>query len=271
VLQTPIKRTVQEQIDRMVPRIAKKFHPEQIILLGSQARGDAGPDSDIDLLVVMDFEGSKFDKRMEVARVVRGEALPVDIIITTPADFAWRKEVTGTIEWPAFREGKVFYDAGISSARSNGRQRGKERSQIPAPDEARLQVLREWLDKAENGLTAAAYILKLGKAAPADSICFHAQLCIEQYLKAVLVHRGRPVPKTHDIQDVMQSVPRARRPSLTTDEQRQLTDYATVIDYPKAGLAISLPEARRAVAMARRVRREVRRLLPRAALRREKK
>ena len=39
--------TVQAHIDRLVQRIVKKFHPEQIILFGSHARGDAGPDSDI--------------------------------------------------------------------------------------------------------------------------------------------------------------------------------------------------------------------------------
>jgi HEPN domain-containing protein/predicted nucleotidyltransferase len=255
----------------MVPRIVKEFHPERIILFGSQARGDAGPDSDIDLLVVMDFEGSKFDKKMELGDVVRGETLPVDILVTTPADFAWRKEVTGTIEWPAFREGKVLYEVGTGLARSNGVQRGNGRCCMPAFDEAKLQVLREWVEKAEDALTAAAHILKLGKAAPTDTICFHSQQCVEKYLKAVLVHRGRPVPKTHKIQDVMKLVPRRRRPRLTIDEQKQLTKYAAEIRYPEGRLHSTLPEARKAVAMARRVRREVRRMLPRPALRRKKK
>jgi hypothetical protein len=48
----------QAQIDRMVKRIVKQFDPEQIILFGSQPRGDAGPDSDVDLLVVMGEEGN---------------------------------------------------------------------------------------------------------------------------------------------------------------------------------------------------------------------
>ena len=57
------KRTaVWTHIDRMVKRIVRKFHPQQVILFGSQARGDAGPDSDVDLLVVMDFEGTARDK-----------------------------------------------------------------------------------------------------------------------------------------------------------------------------------------------------------------
>ena len=53
------RRTVQEQIDRMVKRIVRKFHPEQIILFGSHARGDAAPESDLDLLIVIPIEGTE--------------------------------------------------------------------------------------------------------------------------------------------------------------------------------------------------------------------
>ncbi len=105
----PDKTSVQTQIDRMVQRIVRKFHPEQVILFGSQARGDAGPDSDVDLLVVMDFEGPAHEKRVEIRQVLHSILVPKDIIVTKPEDFAWRKEIVGTIEWPAAREGKVLY------------------------------------------------------------------------------------------------------------------------------------------------------------------
>jgi predicted nucleotidyltransferase len=101
--------TVQAQIDRMVKRIVKKFHPEQIILFGSQARGDAGPDSDVDLLVVMPVAGSVRAKRLEISLALPDGPIPVDVIVTTPEDFAWRMDVVGTIEWPATKEGKVLY------------------------------------------------------------------------------------------------------------------------------------------------------------------
>ena len=53
-------------IDRMVKRIVKKFDPEQIILFGSHARGEAGPDSDVDLLVVMPVEGCRREKSLDI-------------------------------------------------------------------------------------------------------------------------------------------------------------------------------------------------------------
>jgi predicted nucleotidyltransferase len=101
--------TVQEQIDLMVKRIVKKFRPEQIILFGSQARGDAGPDSDVDLLVVMDCEGSTRGKAIDIQVALHDILIPTDVIVTTPEAFGWRKKVVGTIEWPAAREGKVLY------------------------------------------------------------------------------------------------------------------------------------------------------------------
>ena len=75
----------------------------------AQARATQGSDSDIDLLVVMAVEGSASEKGLEISLALPQIPIPVDVIVTTPEDFAWRKEVVGTIEWPAVREGKVLY------------------------------------------------------------------------------------------------------------------------------------------------------------------
>ena len=63
-------------------------------------------------------------------------------------------------------------------------------------------------------------------------------------------------------------LPASLRPKLTAEEQRRLTSYATTARYPGSG-AISLAEARGAVAIARQVRREIRRVLPRGVLQRK--
>ena len=103
------RRPTQATIGRMVKRIVKKFAPEQVILFGSHARGNAGRDSDVDLLVVMKFEGSARDKGLEIVQALHDLLVSVDVIVSSPGDFAWRKDVVGTIEWPAAREGKVLY------------------------------------------------------------------------------------------------------------------------------------------------------------------
>jgi predicted nucleotidyltransferase len=86
-----------------------KFHPEKIILFGSHARGDAGPDSDVDLLIVMPYLGSRREKQIEIRLALKGIRIPKDIVVTAPEEFLWRQEVPGTIERPAAREGKLLY------------------------------------------------------------------------------------------------------------------------------------------------------------------
>jgi HEPN domain-containing protein len=141
---------------------------------------------------------------------------------------------------------------------------------MPDPRKVAL-VVAEWVAKAENDLTTAAHTLKLGKQdCPTDTVCFHAQQVAEKYLKALLTLHGTPFPKTHDIPALMARVPARLRPALSADDQDLMIDYAVGARYPGWD-DISFAEARRAVALARRVRADVRRLLPRTALRRRKR
>ncbi len=103
------REDVKALIGQMVRRIVERFDPEQIILFGSHARGTPDPDSDVDLLVVMPVSGSTREKQLEIRLALREFRVPKDIIITTPDEFAWRKEIPSTIERPAAREGKVLY------------------------------------------------------------------------------------------------------------------------------------------------------------------
>ena len=141
---------------------------------------------------------------------------------------------------------------------------------MPVP-KSLITVIREWLAKAENDLKNAAHTLTLGKDCPTDTVCFHAQQCVEKHIKALLVFQAIPFPKTHEISVLRALLPSKLRPKLDKKIQEDLTSYATVLRYPGAGPDVPLTEARKAVAIARRVRKEVRKHLPRAALRRERK
>jgi len=100
---------IRGQIAEMVDRIIERFEPERIILFGSHARGEAGADSDVDLLVVMPVKGSKREKAVEIGVALHDFPVSKDVIVVTPDEFAWRKETVGTVERPAAREGKVLY------------------------------------------------------------------------------------------------------------------------------------------------------------------
>lgn len=142
---------------------------------------------------------------------------------------------------------------------------------MPASERAIAVVIREWVEKAENDLKNAVLTLRAGEEAPADTVAFHAQQCVEKYLKALLTLRGIDLPKTHDIEELVARAGPSVPVGLSVEEQRRLTVYGTVTRYPGDYEPVSFAEARRAVAMARRVRREVRRALPRTAVRRRKR
>ncbi len=134
-----------------------------------------------------------------------------------------------------------------------------------------ITVVREWVEKAENDLKNAVNTLKMGADCPTDTVCFHAQQVVEKYLKALLVFRGINFPKTHNIEELVALLPARDRPKLSDAEQDRLTDYATITRYPGDYEPILIAEARRAVAIARRVRAEVRKRLPEEALRRRRR
>ena len=128
-----------------------------------------------------------------------------------------------------------------------------------------LSVVRQWVWKADSDLQAATYILQLGEDGPTDAVCFHAQQCIEKYVKAFLVLAGIEFPWTHNLGVLIAYLPQQIRLSLTPEEQERLTNYATTTRYPGDYEPIAVAEARQAVRLARRARREIRRQLPQKA------
>jgi predicted nucleotidyltransferase len=102
-------QTTEQAIQMMVQRLVDRFDPDQIILFGSQARGTAGPGSDVDLLVIMPVSGSKRAKQLEMRVALHDIAVAKDIILATPDEVARRRDIVGTIIRPALREGKVLY------------------------------------------------------------------------------------------------------------------------------------------------------------------
>jgi len=98
-----------DRIRELCDRIVREFHPERVILFGSYARGDADEDSDVDLLVVMPFEGKGARKSAEIMKRVRPE-FPVDVIVRTPETVRERIELGDFFLRDAIGEGKVLHE-----------------------------------------------------------------------------------------------------------------------------------------------------------------
>ncbi len=101
-------------IDRMAQVIVEAADPEQVILFGSRARGDADVDSDVDLIVVesMPF-GADRDRGAEETRLWRALAqfhVPKDILVFSRAEADYWRDSLNHVLARALREGKVLYE-----------------------------------------------------------------------------------------------------------------------------------------------------------------
>lgn len=90
-------------------RIAAEFHPERIILFGSYATGRPTPDSDVDLLVILPFEGRNLTKSLEILNRTNPQ-FPSDLLARTLEDTARRYQEGDPLIREALDHGKVLYE-----------------------------------------------------------------------------------------------------------------------------------------------------------------
>lgn len=94
----------------VVQRVVDAASPDKVILFGSAARGEMGPSSDIDLLVVKDTT----DRAKEVERIYSrlwGVEAAVDIVLVSPGDLVRHRNSLGLVYKPALRDGRVVHEA----------------------------------------------------------------------------------------------------------------------------------------------------------------
>lgn len=88
--------------------IVATYHPRRVILFGSQARGDAQHDSDVDLLVVFDDDRDRRERRVGIRRVLGGMPFAKDVLVASTADLD--HPAAGTAVGDAVREGIIVYE-----------------------------------------------------------------------------------------------------------------------------------------------------------------
>ena len=91
-------------------RLVSQFHPDRIILFGSQARETEDHRSDIDIIVIFPFRGKRRSLMVAMDRALKGLGIARDIIVLTPEEFERDRYIPGTIARPAWLEGRILYE-----------------------------------------------------------------------------------------------------------------------------------------------------------------
>ncbi len=107
VLEDSLAQTVSE----VARRIVTLANPQRILLFGSGVRGQSGPDSDLDFLVIVRRPVHRRRMEQQIYRSLHGIGMPVDVVVATEEDIARYGKSVGTIYRSALREGVVIYEA----------------------------------------------------------------------------------------------------------------------------------------------------------------
>jgi predicted nucleotidyltransferase len=111
-------------IRRYARAVAEHFQPEKIVLFGSYAYGTPQADSDVDILVIMPAR-NQLDQAVRIDRAVEAP-FPLDLIVRTPKNMAWRLEEGDSFLREIMAKGKILYE------KTDGGVGAKSRGRLPA-------------------------------------------------------------------------------------------------------------------------------------------
>jgi HEPN domain-containing protein len=118
-------------------------------------------------------------------------------------------------------------------------------------------LTQEWVEKAEGDFATAERELKVRKNPNYDAVCFHAQQCVEKYLKARLQEEGIIFRKTHDLGALLDLlIPTEPSWNVFRNRLNLLTDSAVEVRYP--GISVDKTIAREMLMVCREVRQIIR-------------
>ena len=171
--------------------IVRAFSPQRVILFGSYAYGTPTEESDVDMFVVMEAQQPAWEMQQRLPR-----RIPLDLHVRCPQDIAYRVAHNDWFLREVFEKGDVLYDTAALPPPLGL----AEDALVPIWEETGIinPLTLERVRTAESDYG----IMKLGFQALApefyDPICFHAQQCIEKYLKAWLQEANIRPPRTHN-------------------------------------------------------------------------
>jgi uncharacterized protein len=189
-----------KELDRVVRRLVEAFDPLAVYLFGSRARGEAGEDSDYDLMLVLADDNERVGSRQDVWQTARSRRIFINPFLTRTEAFDWRRHEVGTLEYEVQVDGIRLYPASGEDLRAS-RHRTSGRKSM------NIEVVNEWLEQVERDLRAAWLCCEGDDAVP-DRAAYLVQQAAEKLTKASLVaHEIRP-RKGHMIGEFAKRLPR---------------------------------------------------------------
>ncbi len=104
-----MRKDAEQEIEVFVNQIVERFSPERVVLFGSQASAKTTLESDVDLLVIMDFEGRPHEQAFEIRKAIK-RSFPLDLIVRRPSDVEQRLIMGDFFMKDIIEEGKVLYE-----------------------------------------------------------------------------------------------------------------------------------------------------------------
>ncbi len=183
-----------EDIQATCDDIVREFAPLQVILFGSHAYGTPREYSDVDLLVVMAIPESETRRQERAIRERIPRRFSMDLLVRSPNEIAYRLSHNDWFLREIIEKGEVLYESANFFIKA-----------VKKEPCAVNPLTLEWVQKAE-GDYAVAQQVQQGQDPVHDAICFHAQQCIEKYLKAWLQEANIPFPRTHDLKELLELI-----------------------------------------------------------------
>ena len=211
----------QEDIQATCDEIVRIFEPLQVILFGSYAYGTPNEDSDVDLLVVMDIADSETHNQASKIRKYIKPKFSLDLLVRSPEEIAYRIFYNDWFLTEITQRGKILYG-------------NLDILEIPVRKEKSVMnpLTFEWIQKAEGDYSTIKLLLQ-SPISSKDVICFHAQQCIEKYLKAWLQENRVHTPKSHNLEELLNLiVPFNPSWSSWKSDFSILTNHAVDFRYP---------------------------------------
>jgi HEPN domain-containing protein/predicted nucleotidyltransferase len=234
----------QALLDELVRRIVATVHPRRIVLFGSAARGQMGPHSDLDVLIVMPDGIHRRETAQKLYRELPGLSVGKDIVVVTERDVAEHADDWSVVLYPALREGRELYRDAAAQLGEIHMGQGH-----PPPGTA-----GQWIARARADLTLAS--IPLPEGALYEDLCLHAQQAAEKAIKAVFIHKNWRFQYTHSIADLLADLEgRGLTLPNSVHAAKALTQYVENKRYPEPapGHSVNVAEYRRAIELAAEV------------------